>query len=71
MDRVKPATPPVLPDCPSCHADESLEADRADFKGSIWAHCTVCLNTYIVKDGVIVYQGEPKTDVRGVVMDGP
>ncbi len=46
----------ILPDCPRCSANASLEKIRADDRGSVWTYCTVCSTTVLLdKDGRIVH----------------
>lgn len=59
-----------LPDCTRCDAAQSLEAIRAD-GALIWAYCSVCSAQVLIKEGVVVYQGASKTDVKGVAMTDP
>lgn len=62
---------PDLPDCPSCAANASLKPTRADGP-LVWAECSVCAKTCLVKDGRVVHPVPVRfSDAAGVPMFDP
>lgn len=46
----------ILPDCPRCDSNASLEKIRADDKGLVWAYCRTCSASVLIdKDGRVLH----------------